>query len=143
MFSKNHNAGITTIIGKGTEVNGGFSSPGNVRIEGIVRGDIMITGSLILGPEGRIFGDVAANSMVIGGQVKGDLTAIDKIEILGGAKVQGDIATSRILIDEQAVFQGRCSTGPREEEDSGLEAVKGMLLAEREGTSAGIGMMPQ
>lgn len=52
--------------------------------------------------------------------------------------MRGDITTSRILIDEQAVFQGRCSTGPREEEDGGeLDAVKDMLLAEKEGHQPG------
>lgn len=139
MFKRDADLRATTIIGKGAELNGGFSSPGSVRIDGVVRGDTVITGSLILGPEGRIFGDVVANSMVIGGQVKGDLTARDKVKILAGAVVKGDITTSRILIDEQAVFQGRCSTGPREEEEDGggLDAVKDMLLAEKEGHQPG------
>ena len=133
MFRRDADLRVTTVIGKGSELNGGFSSPGSVRIDGVVRGDTVITGSLFLGPEGRIFGDVVANSMVIGGQVKGDLTARDRVKILAGAVVRGDITTSRILIDEQAVFQGRCSTGPREEEDGGLDAVKEVLLAEKEG----------
>lgn len=133
MFKADTNSKLTTVLGKGSEVKGGFDSPGSVRIDGIVRGDITITGSLILGPEGKIFGNVTASSVMIGGQVEGNLTARDTVEIVGrAASVHGDISTSRLLIDGEAVFLGRCNAGPTEEEDGEVERAGEQLTAETE-----------
>lgn len=142
MFKMDTNSKLTTILGKGTELKGGFSSPGSVRIDGIVRGDVIVTGSLILGPEGKIFGNVAANSVMIGGQVEGDLTAQDMVEIVGGAaSVHGDISTSRLLIDGEAVFLGRCSAGPVKEEADEVERVEEQFPIEKEESTVAISGM--
>lgn len=129
MFGRRkQNAQITTIIGKGCELKGGFTGVGGIRIDGVVRGDIVMTGDLVLGPEGKIFGDVLVSSAMIGGQVRGDLTAKDKVELVASARVYGDITTGRIVIDENAVFQGRCSTGPLEAQESPAEAAGSVEL---------------
>lgn len=102
---------ITTIIGRGAECNGNFSAEGSVRIDGIVNGDVTVTGALIVGSTGAINGDVSAQSAMVGGEIVGNVTVADKTELTGTAKVFGNIATTLIVIDENAIFQGSCNMG--------------------------------
>ena len=54
-----------------------------------------------------VTGDVQASSVLIGGEVTGNINAPEKAELTASAKVLGDIATNVIVIDEHAVFQGK------------------------------------
>lgn len=105
---KNKDGKLTSIIGKDAVVGGNFSTPGSARIDGIVEGSARVAGSLIVGSTGRIEGDVEADSIIIGGEINGDVTVQGKTELTATAKVIGDIRTSLIVIDEKAVFQGKC-----------------------------------
>lgn len=99
---------ITTIIGKDAQSTGDFVSEGSVRIDGKINGNVTVTGTLIVGATGVINGDVSARDVVIGGEVMGNLTAPEKAELTETARILGDITTKVIVIDEKAVFQGRC-----------------------------------
>jgi len=99
---------ISTLIGKGSELEGDFSVQGSARIDGKVNGNVTVTGTLIVGSKGSISGNVSAKAVVIGGEVLGDINAPEKTELTATAKVLGDIATQIIVIDENAVFQGKC-----------------------------------
>ena len=99
---------INTLIGKGCELTGDFFVQGSARIDGKINGNVKATGTLIVGSTGNISGTVDAKTVVIGGEVLGDVIAPDKTELTATAKVLGDIATKVIVIDENAVFQGKC-----------------------------------
>ena len=103
------NATITTIIGRGAECNGDFNAEGSVRVDGIINGDVKVTGSLIVGATGSINGDVEAQSAVVGGEIIGDVTVADKTELTSTARLIGNISTVVIVIDENAIFQGSCN----------------------------------
>ena len=93
---------INTLIGAGAELSGDFTLDGSARIDGKIGGNVTVTGSLILGA-----GEVQAASVLIGGEVTGNITAPEKAELTASAKVLGDIATKVIVIDEHAIFQGK------------------------------------
>ncbi len=99
---------ITTIIGKGAECNGDFSAQGSVRIDGCVRGNVTVTDTLVIGTTGYIEGDISAKGVIIGGEVMGNVNAPERAELTANARVIGDICTSIIVVDEHAVFQGKC-----------------------------------
>ncbi|MBP5198749.1 MAG: polymer-forming cytoskeletal protein [Lachnospiraceae bacterium] len=99
---------ITTLIGRETELKGDFTASGSVRIDGIVTGNVTVTGKLILGAGSSVTGNLDCASCIIGGTVLGDVTSPEKTELTGTAKVVGNITTNAIVIDENAVFQGRC-----------------------------------
>ena len=105
---KNKDGKLTSIVGKDAVVGGNFSTPGSARIDGVVEGSARVAGSLIVGSTGRIEGDVEADSIIIGGEINGDVTVQGKAELTATARVIGDIRTSLIVIDEKAVFQGKC-----------------------------------
>lgn len=105
--SKEKQVQISTLIGKGSELAGDFTIQGSARIDGKVNGDVTVTGALIVGSTGSISGNVSAKSVVIGGEILGDVKAPEKTELTATAKVLGDIATGIIVIDENAIIQGK------------------------------------
>jgi len=99
---------ISTILGNGTEFEGNLTVSGSVRLDGTVNGDVKVGGALIVGAAGQITGNVEVYTAVIGGEVTGNIIAEEKVELIATAKLLGDITTKVIVIDENAVFQGRC-----------------------------------
>lgn len=102
------NAKISTILGKGCVLNGDFNADGSARIDGTVNGNVIVKGMLILGVGGKIIGDIEATGVIIGGHVIGNIDAPEKLEVSAHAKVIGDIKTKILVIDEKAIFQGKC-----------------------------------
>lgn len=99
---------ITTIIGKGAECNGDFNADCSVRIDGTIQGNLTVAGMAIIGAFGYINGNVNAQTVIIGGEVTGNVNAPVRVELTTTARVIGDITTGSIVIDEKAIFQGRC-----------------------------------
>lgn len=100
---------ISTMIGDGVALEGDFSAPGSVRIDGCVNGSVAVAGTLIIGASGVINGGVTADALIVGGEIVGNVDAGKRVELTGTAKVLGDITTSVVVIDENAIFQGRCN----------------------------------
>lgn len=109
MKSKDTTVKISTLLGKGTQIEGDFAAEGSTRIDGIINGNVTIQGTVIIGAEGKINGNVTADGAVVAGEVIGDITVTEKLEALATAKILGDITTKVIVIDEHAVFQGNCN----------------------------------
>lgn len=105
---------ISTIIGKDVVVDGDFTAGGSVRLDGLVEGNVKVGGHLLVGVSGKIHGDIAAASVAIGGEVVGNVEAPEKAELTSTARVIGDIRTAVIVIDEKAVFQGKCDMNQEE-----------------------------
>ena len=108
MAGKKNEIKITAIIGKDAECNGDFSSGGSVRVDGTINGDVNVGETLIVGATGVINGGVVAKAAIIGGEIQGNINAPERTELTSTARVLGDITTNVRVIDENAVFQGRC-----------------------------------
>ena len=78
---------MNTLIGAGAELSGDFTLDGSARIDGKIGGNVTVTGNLILGAGSVVMGDVQAASVLIGGEVTGDINAPDKAELSDSAKV--------------------------------------------------------
>ncbi len=100
---------INSILGPGTVLDGNFTTKETTRIEGIVNGDVTSEGTIILGEKAKINGNVRARNIIVGGAVVGDVTVDMKIEITATGSIEGDIATTSLIIDENAVFRGNCT----------------------------------
>lgn len=109
MEKKDTEIKITSLIGNGVKLEGDFSAPGSVRIDGEINGNVTVEGALIVGVTGVINGDVTAKSVLVGGGILGDIRVSDKTELTGTSKVLGNIETTVIVIDENAIFQGSCN----------------------------------
>ncbi|MDR2043036.1 MAG: polymer-forming cytoskeletal protein [Clostridium sp.] len=102
------NVKINTILGRDSEFQGDFLAKGSVRIDGSVNGNVKITGTLIVGANGWINGDVESDTAIVGGEIFGNITAREKVELTSTAKAIGNITTKVIVIDQNAIFQGKC-----------------------------------
>ena len=100
---------VGTIIGPGAVIDGPLTTKDSTRVDGTIKGNVNISGALIVGQEGRIFGTASGVNIYVAGEVNGNVTAPQgKVEISDTGKVVGDIICKGIIIDENAVFQGRC-----------------------------------
>ncbi|UCB51882.1 MAG: polymer-forming cytoskeletal protein [Candidatus Zixiibacteriota bacterium] len=101
--------GLNTIIGKDSVIEGTIKVQGGVRIDGAVRGRISASESLAVGDTGTVEAELAVKTAVIGGKVFGNIFAQDKIELQSKAVVEGDVTTKNLVVEEGAVFHGRCN----------------------------------
>jgi cytoskeletal protein CcmA (bactofilin family) len=100
---------LNTIIGKGSSLEGTLKVENSIRVDGKIKGHVTTTDSLVIGKEGDIEGEIIAKNAIIGGRVRGKINATGKIVLEAKAFFQGEMKTSRLVIDDGAVFDGRCS----------------------------------
>jgi cytoskeletal protein CcmA (bactofilin family) len=98
--------GAQTIIGKTVTVKGEILGTEQLVIEGTVEGRIMIETSVLIRESGLVKADVDANVINVAGGVVGNITVKDKIEIVSGGYVLGDIRTPRLIINDGASVKG-------------------------------------
>lgn len=100
---------ISTLIGAGAVFNGDLIVQDTIRVDGTVNGNCTCKGTLILGTEGNVVGNINAQNVFVSGKVKGDIASTGRLEILSSGRVAGDISARRLVIDEDAYFDGRCT----------------------------------
>ena len=100
---------ITTTFGPETGFSGTLRFSDSLRIKGSFEGEIDATGRLYIDAEATVIARrIVATSVVIGGTVRGDIDALDRIEMLPSAKVYGNVRTARLRIADGVVFEGSC-----------------------------------
>jgi cytoskeletal protein CcmA (bactofilin family) len=100
------------IVGKGTVIEGTLRSSGNVHISGTVNGDLDVEGRTVVMPGGVIDGELRSVSAEVGGRVKGHVRVRERLVLKATAVVEGDLYTQKLVIEDGAVFTGRCEMGP-------------------------------
>ena len=97
----------TVNIGKSVIIKGELNGSEDLAIEGQVEGKIELRQNVLtIGPNGKIKAQVFAKSVVILGEVTGNVTASEKVEIRDNGSVDGDITAPRVAIAEGAHFRG-------------------------------------
>jgi cytoskeletal protein CcmA (bactofilin family) len=108
---KNEAANELNLIGAGTVIEGKLRSSGNLRIDGKIIGEVTATQNIAVGAGGDVDGNVSARNVTIGGKIKGTVVAQEKIVFESKAVVRGDIRAAKLVIDEGAMFDGKCVMG--------------------------------
>jgi cytoskeletal protein CcmA (bactofilin family) len=94
-------------IGKSVVIKGELNGSEDLTIEGHVEGTIQLRDHVLtIGPNGRIKAQVFAKSVIVLGEVTGNVTASDKVDIRDAGSVDGDIISPRVAIAEGAHFRG-------------------------------------
>ena len=109
-----------TSIDSTSEFEGTLRCKGTFRIDGRVKGHVECDKAVIIGESGKVHASVAADTVQISGEVKGNITARRKITLDRTACVVGELATPGIVIEEGAKLEGRIVIG--EDEKITLEA---------------------
>ena len=94
-------------IGKSVVIKGELNGSEDLTIEGHVEGKIELKDHVLtIGPNGKIKASVFAKSVIVLGEVHGNVTASEKVDIRDNGSVDGDIASPRVAIAEGAHFRG-------------------------------------
>src|SRR3989440_9278481 len=94
-------------IGKSVVIKGELNGSEDLTIEGHVEGTIQLKDPILpIAPNGRIKAQVFAKSVIVLGEVTGNVTASDKVDIRDNGSVDGDIIAPRVAIAEGAHFRG-------------------------------------
>src|SRR2546423_5865078 len=95
-----------TIIGPDASFQGELSFEKGLRLQGKFEGKITTSGKLHVSKEAHMAADVESSAIVVEGEVKGNLTAADRIELKQTARYEGDLRATKLTVDEGAVFSG-------------------------------------
>jgi cytoskeletal protein CcmA (bactofilin family) len=95
-----------TVIGEGLTIEGDITSEEEVVIHGNLRGKLSTTDAVTVGSTGVVQADITGSSLSVAGQVTGDVTATERIDVQPGGKLVGDIKASRFTIADGASFKG-------------------------------------
>jgi cytoskeletal protein CcmA (bactofilin family) len=96
----------TAVITAGIQLRGTIEGTSDVILHGSLEGNIQLSGTLVVGKNGKIRGEINATNLVIEGDVEGIIRAAEKVEIRDGGRCKGDIFTATIAISEKAYFEG-------------------------------------
>ncbi len=110
MFEKKENdvkrEEIHTIIGRESTFEGKLVFDGVVRIDGTFKGNIQSKGKLLIGESAKIEAEIETSSLILNGEMSGNITASDKVEIKGKGRFSGNIHAPSLTVEEGALFNG-------------------------------------
>jgi cytoskeletal protein CcmA (bactofilin family) len=104
---------VNSIIGAGSAVDGDIDVNGLLRIDGDVRGSVRVTGKIVVGASGRVEAPIRAKSAIIGGTVKGDVYVSERLRILSGGIVIGNIFAPFFEAEEGTLVHGDVAVSGR------------------------------
>ena len=100
-----------TIVGASTVLEGALRSTGNLNVSGTVVGDVAVEGRTMVMPGGVVDGEVTSTSAEVAGRITGTLVVRERLVLRPTAVIDGDIRAGALVIEEGAVFNGRCEMG--------------------------------
>jgi len=110
-MEKETSTGIATIVATGTEIRGNIESKGDIRVDGTLIGNLSTSSKVLVGPSGKITGDVVALQADVLGQINGTLKVTELLYLKGTCQVNGNIYAGQLQVDATAAFNGECHMG--------------------------------
>lgn len=116
-MAENVNQEYTTVLGPDAVFKGDLSFEKGMRLHGKLNGTVNTPGRLHIAREAKMEANVEAGAIILEGEVLGNLTANDRIEMKPTTRYEGDLVSSKLVVEEGAQFKGHVTVGP--------DAVKG------------------
>jgi cytoskeletal protein CcmA (bactofilin family) len=107
---------INSIVGEGTAFQGELRLNGLLRVDGDFSGTIRTSGKVLIGKSGRAECTIRANTVVIGGIVRGNIYAEEKVIVLSTGMMIGNIHSPRLIAEEGVIINGNCLIKQEESE---------------------------
>jgi cytoskeletal protein CcmA (bactofilin family) len=99
---------INTVFSKDMSFYGDLKFKKSLQINGYFEGEIISDGYLVIGEGATVKANIKAKTVIINGEVQGNIEATERLEILSGGKLQGNIRTAKLKIADGVVFVGKC-----------------------------------
>ena len=127
VVSPSASGGLTAFIDQGSEFEGKLSFRDTVRIDGRFRGEISSENALIVGESGEIEASIHSHTVAVSGSVSGDIHAKKKVVLHKSARVNGNIETVCLAVEEGAVVNGQIKmlSSDARKESGPLKAIEG------------------
>jgi cytoskeletal protein CcmA (bactofilin family) len=106
------NNDFPTILGPDANFKGELTYEKGMRLQGKFEGNILTPGRLHITKEARMNADVDAGSISVEGDVKGKLSANERVELKQSAKYEGDLTAAKLVVDEGAMLSGHVHVAP-------------------------------
>jgi cytoskeletal protein CcmA (bactofilin family) len=110
---------VNTFVSEGTRFQGTIEVRGNLHIEGQVEGSIESTGTVTIGEPAVVIADVRAREATVAGRLRGRVVGRERVALLPGCRLEGDVHATSFKIEDGAYFHGNCVMG--EDEPQGGE----------------------
>jgi cytoskeletal protein CcmA (bactofilin family) len=114
-------ASAVAYLDRGSKISGQLHFEGTVRIDGNLDGEVDGK-EITIGESAVATAQIRADSIVVSGKVKGDITATQRIELRPTAKVIGNLTAPKLIVHEGAVLEGHCSMGQVSDGDRKIRA---------------------
>ncbi len=108
---------INAFMGTDTNYQGKLVFKGTVRIDGDFDGEICSEGTLIIGQDARVKGNIKVGHLVLNGSLEGQIEARNKVVIYKQASLNGKITTPSLVVEEGAKIKGEVNMDGAEAED--------------------------
>jgi cytoskeletal protein CcmA (bactofilin family) len=105
------------LISEGTKIKGDVLANGDIRIDGELYGNIAVKGRLVVGPNGRIEGQINCGNIETSGFIKGKITAAELLTLKATAQIVGDIIVGKLSVEPGSLFSGTCVMNGTKPED--------------------------
>lgn len=102
--------GLNSLV-RGTVVEGTVQSENDIRIDGTIKGKLLCSAKVIIGPTGRVEGEIRCQNAVVEGEFEGTLEVKALLDVREKAKVTGTVSTDKLVIQSGAAFNVTCSMG--------------------------------
>ncbi|MDA3899295.1 MAG: polymer-forming cytoskeletal protein [Spirochaetes bacterium] len=99
---------VATVFGPDTEFYGDLNFKQSLQINGYFEGEIVSDGYLVIGKGSTVKANVRAKSVIVAGEIHGNIEASSNIEIHENGKLYGNIRTMKLKIADGVVFEGNC-----------------------------------
>ena len=115
---------MNAFMGGETFFEGKLSYTGAVRLDGRFKGEIQSDDTLIVGETARVEGEIHVGTAIIQGEIVGNVYAKERVELHHPGRMIGDITTPSVVIDDGAIFEGKCKMKEKKEDKKGQKKEK-------------------
>jgi cytoskeletal protein CcmA (bactofilin family) len=99
---------LNALLGRGSEFDGKLTFEGTVRIDGKFTGTIVTSDVLVVGEGAHISAEIHCGTLIVHGEVTGNIHAKALVELHQPAKIRGNIETPALMVEKGVLFDGQC-----------------------------------
>ncbi len=100
-----------SLLAAGLTIEGKIEGAGHIRIAGNFKGDVHVQGNLTIEPGAKVTGGVRANTVVVGGELEGNIDAAARVELLQTGVLNGDLKAGSLIVAAGSRMRGRAEFG--------------------------------
>jgi cytoskeletal protein CcmA (bactofilin family) len=109
---------IHSLLGRGAEFDGLLKFEGSLQIDGPFKGEIQATGSLVVSEGARVEADIQCDSLVVHGEIIGNMKVTKRLEAIAPARMTGDIRAPVLVINDGVFFEGNVKMGGDQQDET-------------------------